>query len=307
MNPKLAQELHSARYSMYDNTYKRVLGPHNEWEAAMWSDELSMRLNVARIYFNRKTREAFKFMRLGNFQTVERVTGQKLRLKPFDLKGLMGVLLTDGCVAQALGLGDALLELIDPADRPHANTAEDIIKYILRICWVHAHRARIHDQHKAMQIELARKLCMAPNPHNNDQNLYMNNGSRAVKRLKKIVIVTLEKKMVAKIDAAMADHRSMIKELTQRKQAINGGRIPLEDVTQPAEVDTDLHMPPPPSLEMAEATTDAHRPRDGSRLVTIDSGESTDARETAHAASPTPTIFVWTQEQKGNRSVLTED
>ena len=79
-------------------------------------------------------------MWLGYFRTVERVTGRKLRLKPFNLEGLMAVILTDGCVAQALGLGDALLELIDPVDRPYANTAEEIIKYLLRTCWVHARR-----------------------------------------------------------------------------------------------------------------------------------------------------------------------
>ncbi|KIJ42596.1 hypothetical protein M422DRAFT_254378 [Sphaerobolus stellatus SS14] len=138
MNAKLAQELHSARASLYDNTYKRVLGAHNEWEAVIWNDKLNCRLNVARIYCNRESREAFKLMWLAYFRTVERVTGQKLRPKAFHMGGLMAVILTDGCAAQALGLGDALLELIDPSDRAFAHTAEEIIQHILRTCWVHA-------------------------------------------------------------------------------------------------------------------------------------------------------------------------
>ncbi|KIJ40080.1 hypothetical protein M422DRAFT_49367 [Sphaerobolus stellatus SS14] len=43
MNAKLVQELHSARASLYDNTYKKVLRAHNEWEAVIWNDKLNCR------------------------------------------------------------------------------------------------------------------------------------------------------------------------------------------------------------------------------------------------------------------------
>ncbi|KIJ37165.1 hypothetical protein M422DRAFT_260325 [Sphaerobolus stellatus SS14] len=323
MNAKLAQELHSARASLYDNTYKRVLGAHNKWEAVIWNDKLNCRLNVAQIYCNRENQEAFKLMWLAYFRTVEHVTGQKLRLKAFHMGGLMAVILTDGCTAQALGLGDALLELIDPSDRPFAHTAKEIIQHIQCTCWAilleifiisrasaatknfnifasfttshlmlnskhlsssvlvtaplryktgipsedwdlncadtnlnegshpqtnratgtsltlleAIEMARVLDERKVEELELAKKLRLLPNRHNIDEHRYMNNGSRAVARLQK-TLLTL---------------RAKIKSLTQHKQGIKKGTVSLPEPVEPMHYNTNLHLPPsPPSAEMVD-------------------------------------------------------
>ncbi|KIJ51937.1 hypothetical protein M422DRAFT_776301 [Sphaerobolus stellatus SS14] len=51
----------------------------------------------------------------------------------------MVVILTDECAAQALGLNEALLELIPPKNRAFTHTAEEIIQHILCTCWAHVH------------------------------------------------------------------------------------------------------------------------------------------------------------------------
>ncbi|KIJ41459.1 hypothetical protein M422DRAFT_255366 [Sphaerobolus stellatus SS14] len=317
-------------------------------------------LNVTRIYCNRESHEAFKLMWLAYFQTVERVTGQKLSLKAFDIDGIMAVILTDGCAAQALGLGDALLELIPPNNQAFAHTAEEIIQHILCTCWVHAHRyiMNLHhlqdectdeefeylcrfcniqsdpklkafedfclthrsvkiqdwckqkishkwlwpslikrlskipsedwdlnqadtnlnegshpdtnhatgtsltlleaiemyvlflDERKAAELELAKKLCLLPNRHNTDEHRYMNNGRRAIARLKKTVTVKAKDKKLSDINDQIASLRVTIKDLTQQKQGIrNGSSIPTP--VEPVPYNTDLHMPPP-SADMAE-------------------------------------------------------
>ena len=69
------------------------------------------------------------------FETVERITGQPLRLKAFDGTGLLAIL-GDGDSAQAGGLADWLFLKY----RWTVADVMDLLSYIYQTCWIHAHR-----------------------------------------------------------------------------------------------------------------------------------------------------------------------
>jgi len=76
----------------------------------------------------------------GYFETVERVTGQKLNIKFLHGQGNLTIILTDGHTGQAPGLGDALLEMNDPAiSGISTQEAEEIVQHTLRTCIIHAY------------------------------------------------------------------------------------------------------------------------------------------------------------------------
>ncbi|KIJ33653.1 hypothetical protein M422DRAFT_264268 [Sphaerobolus stellatus SS14] len=133
--------------------------------------------------------------------------------------------------AQVLGLGDALLELIDPSDRPFAHTAKEIIQHIQCTCWKSSSSqgARVLDERKVEELELAKKLCLLPNCHNTDEHRYMNNGSRAVACLQKTVTHKAKEKTLSDIDAQLLTLWAKIKSLTQHKQGIKKGPISLPE------------------------------------------------------------------------------
>lgn len=59
-------------------------------------------------------------------------------IKLLHHNGVLLVFLADGCVAQALGLGDALLDINDPAiSGIHTKDAAQIVQWWLRTCEVH--------------------------------------------------------------------------------------------------------------------------------------------------------------------------
>ncbi|KAF9032434.1 hypothetical protein BJ165DRAFT_1568600 [Panaeolus papilionaceus] len=129
MLSSLAARIHDADSTLHDTTYKRCYGEWKEWEVVIWDKRLNMRLTVARIYSTRETRKAFEQMWAGFWSTVERVTGQPLKMKFIDGTGLRAILV-DGCKVQVEGCGDALLKLI--ATRPHACIKETDPKIIVQ-------------------------------------------------------------------------------------------------------------------------------------------------------------------------------
>ncbi|KAF9044099.1 hypothetical protein BJ165DRAFT_1347476, partial [Panaeolus papilionaceus] len=141
MLSSLAACIHDADSTLHDTTYTRCYGEWKEWEVVIWDKRLNMRLTVARIYSTRETRKAFEQMWAGFWSTVERVTGQPLKMKFIDGTGLRAILV-DGCKVQVEGCGDALLKLI--ATRPHACIKETdpkiIVQHIVRTCTVHLER-----------------------------------------------------------------------------------------------------------------------------------------------------------------------
>lgn len=80
------------------------------------------------------------------FKAVEHVTGKRLDIKCLHGQGNLAVILTDGHPGQALGLGDALLELNDPTvSGIYTKDAEEIVQYILRTCDIHCDRYVLFD------------------------------------------------------------------------------------------------------------------------------------------------------------------
>ncbi|KIJ46806.1 hypothetical protein M422DRAFT_249546 [Sphaerobolus stellatus SS14] len=85
--------------------------------------------------------------------------------------------------------------------------------------------ARVLDERKAEELELAKKLCLLPNRHNTDEHRYMNNGSWAVACLQKTVTHKAKEKTLSDIDAQLLTLRAEIKSLTQHKQGIKKGTV----------------------------------------------------------------------------------
>jgi hypothetical protein len=98
-------------------------------------------LNIARIYCNRETQQAFTLMWLAFFQAVERVTGQKLLIKFIHKEGNLITIIMDGDAAQALGLGDALIKINEPdVSGILTKDPDDMLSHILWTCTVHCDR-----------------------------------------------------------------------------------------------------------------------------------------------------------------------
>jgi len=74
------------------------------------------------------------------FKAVEEVTGKRLDIKCLHGQGL-AVILMDGHPGQALGLGDALLEINEPSVSGIFTTdAAEMVQHILRTCDIHCDR-----------------------------------------------------------------------------------------------------------------------------------------------------------------------
>jgi hypothetical protein len=100
-------------------------------------------------YSNRENREAFNILWQQLFKVVKAVTGRSLLLREFfpdDPTARLFAILVDGDVAQAQGLGDALMTYVS------ARTASDGIRsslptdpmqlalLVLKFCFVHFRR-----------------------------------------------------------------------------------------------------------------------------------------------------------------------
>jgi hypothetical protein len=107
------------------------------------------------------------------------------------------------------------------------------------------YRAREFDAKVVTTLELALKDCQLFNDHNNDEQRYMNNATRQVSRLSKTIAVSKKQKASAALDEQIAATKATLKELQQRKKT--------GIVSAPAtEQKVEIHIPPPPSIEMAE-------------------------------------------------------
>ena len=150
--------LHSATFSVHDNTYKRVAGDWKEWESVIWDRELNQRkfhvivltvtshciivlvgITYARLYCKRETKEAFKAMFGALFGSIERVTGKPVQFKFMHGMGLAAIIL-NGCKAQAEGLGEYLLSRSITIPIVPPLTVDSILPKILRVCIVHLDR-----------------------------------------------------------------------------------------------------------------------------------------------------------------------
>jgi len=77
------------------------------------------------------------------FETVGKVTGRDLLINN-QHRGSLAMFLTDGCAAQALALGDILVEMNKPALGGITTTdPAEMVRDFLRLCEVHCDRYNI--------------------------------------------------------------------------------------------------------------------------------------------------------------------
>jgi hypothetical protein len=162
MLPGLARLIHHADMTLHNNTYKRAHGIWKEWEVVLWNSQLNMCMpftpfchcyvfesnlqaigvTVAHIYSTHETREAFRQMWKALWDTVERVTKEKVKFKFLDGTGLKAILV-DGNKPQVDACRDDLLERnTNPAASGIYDTDPQIIvQRIVRTCLIHLDRS----------------------------------------------------------------------------------------------------------------------------------------------------------------------
>ncbi|KAJ6513998.1 hypothetical protein DFH09DRAFT_1374151 [Mycena vulgaris] len=140
MLPFLARRIHSAKASLYDNTYARVHGVWKEWEVVIWDDKLDFRATITRIYSTRETYEVFGKMWPALWDTIHRVTGVEVKFKFIHGEGLRTVLV-DGTKPQANAFGADLIARNKPhLSGVHVTDPQAILPFILRTCVFHVNR-----------------------------------------------------------------------------------------------------------------------------------------------------------------------
>ncbi|KAJ7853717.1 hypothetical protein B0H14DRAFT_2758076 [Mycena olivaceomarginata] len=102
LNPQLVYLSHSVLSVVIDYTFKHVEGDIDEWVVSGFSDRFKRRITFARLYCNKKSAAAFHQLFYELFDSIHRVTGQKLKLRPFFPDANGRIIMLDGEVAQAL-------------------------------------------------------------------------------------------------------------------------------------------------------------------------------------------------------------
>ncbi|KAJ7801228.1 hypothetical protein B0H14DRAFT_2615507 [Mycena olivaceomarginata] len=129
-----------------DYTFKRVEGDMDEWVVSGFSDRFNRRITFARLYCNRKSAAAFHQLFYELFDSIHRVTGQKLKLHPFFPNANSRIIMLDGEVSQALGLGSFLVTYNQAAiSKIHTTDPIELRSYMLKTCTVHFQRDLIAD------------------------------------------------------------------------------------------------------------------------------------------------------------------
>ncbi|KAF7310153.1 hypothetical protein MIND_00388700 [Mycena indigotica] len=141
MHPALAQHIHGVLAIAIDYTFKRVDGDLDEWEVVGFSERYKRRICFATLYCDRKTRPSYERLFTEFFDTINRVTGQQFRLRPFFPDANCRAVIMDGEVAQAQGLGDFLMRY----NMPSISKIEELepltlIQYCLKTCTTHFQR-----------------------------------------------------------------------------------------------------------------------------------------------------------------------
>ncbi|KAJ7885926.1 hypothetical protein B0H14DRAFT_2563623 [Mycena olivaceomarginata] len=99
------------------------------------------RITFARLYCNKKSAAAFHQLFYELFDSIHRVTGQKLKLCPFFPDANGRIIMLDGEVAQALGLGSFLVTYNQPViSNIHTTDPIELLSYMLKTCTVHFQR-----------------------------------------------------------------------------------------------------------------------------------------------------------------------
>ncbi|CAK5283656.1 unnamed protein product [Mycena citricolor] len=141
MHPMLAQRVHHMTAIMFDYAYKRIEGELNECDAAGFSNSLNTRILFGSVIGDGLDSASYKTMFSEFWDAVESCTGQTLKLAPFYPDAKLKVIVLDGDIAQALGLGMFLVNYNKPEiSGIHTTDPAEIISYSLKMCSVHFQR-----------------------------------------------------------------------------------------------------------------------------------------------------------------------
>ncbi|KAJ7215836.1 hypothetical protein GGX14DRAFT_391519 [Mycena pura] len=141
VHPQLAYLSHDALSLVNDFTFKHVEGDLDQWVVTTFSDRYKRRITIAYLYCDKKTIEAFKQLFIELFDAIHRITGQKLKLRPFFPDGNCRVVVMDGEVAQALGFAAFLSMYNTPSvSGIYTDDGIELLAYCLRTCSVHFQR-----------------------------------------------------------------------------------------------------------------------------------------------------------------------
>ncbi|KAL1694681.1 hypothetical protein GGG16DRAFT_100370 [Schizophyllum commune] len=151
---------------MHDEGDTRIIvtmlkaGEWKEWEVVVWDARLERRVTVARIYCERETRVAFKRMWKYLWDTVERLTGERVKFHFLDGSGIKAIIV-DGCKRQVEGLGDDLVERCLTSDNPDfagkKQDPNDVVQYLLKTCITHFER-KVDELAKVCEKEIIDKV-----------------------------------------------------------------------------------------------------------------------------------------------------
>ncbi|KAJ7902279.1 hypothetical protein B0H13DRAFT_1882657 [Mycena leptocephala] len=83
MHPQIAKLIHNILALVIDFTFKRVEGKMDEWEVAGFVDRFKKRYTLGSLYCDTKNTEAFAQLFIEFFDTVQHITGQRLKIAPF--------------------------------------------------------------------------------------------------------------------------------------------------------------------------------------------------------------------------------
>nr|GAT54288.1 predicted protein [Mycena chlorophos] len=141
LHAQLAPYIHTILALIIDYTFKHIEGEMDEWEIVGFSERFKIRIIFATLYCDRKSRPSFEALFTEFFDVVYLVTGQRLAMRPFYPDANCRVLVMDGEVAQAQGLGDFLVKYNQPAiSGIHDIDPLALVPYCLKTCTIHFQR-----------------------------------------------------------------------------------------------------------------------------------------------------------------------
>ncbi|KAJ7605812.1 hypothetical protein FB45DRAFT_879131 [Roridomyces roridus] len=141
LHPQLAKFIHGVLALVIDYTFKRIEGDFDEWEVVGFLDLYKSRLPFSSFYCDQKTVPAFVQLFEEFFDVVYRVTGEKLRLRPWYPDANCRVSVMDGEVAQVQGFGEFLVKYNVPTiSGIHETIGLNLVGFSPKTCTLHFQR-----------------------------------------------------------------------------------------------------------------------------------------------------------------------
>ncbi|KAJ6449078.1 hypothetical protein C8R45DRAFT_1224512 [Mycena sanguinolenta] len=137
----IVKHIHSIRSLDCDTTFKPVKGKTNMYEINGWLMSVNESVTLGRVWMDTHDRPAFKFVWEELQRLVKRLTNKSFGFVALHQRGTILGANGDMEAAAVLGLADAMLPTIDIADvAAKVQSAADLLKFILRICFSHLKR-----------------------------------------------------------------------------------------------------------------------------------------------------------------------